>query len=507
MKKIKRQSLFLILTTIIAIILCSTVSAAETNELVNLDSDEQQADSDSLFASISGDGRYVVFDSPSILAPGSSGNGDIFLRDRLTGTTITISVPNVGGTQNGGSYSPSISADGRYVVFGSTSFNLVSGDTNQAPDVFIWDRLSANNPITLISIPNAGGTAQGMSYDPSISADGRYVAFLSGADNLVSGDTNGLVDVFLWDRLTPSNPLILISIPNAGGQADGMSFKPSISSDGQYVTFASFADNLVFGDSANMDVFLWDRLAISNPLTLISIPNAGGIANGNSANPSISGDGRYVVFDSAANNLVSGDNNQNDIFIWDRLALSNSLTLISKPNAGGHANGNSYFPLISSNGRFVIFDSLAYNLVSGDSLLNMDVFIWDRLVTANPISLISLPNEGGEANGSSNSQSISADGRYIVFTSSASNLISLDSNENTDVFLRDRGPEGTSLPPADQSDNNGTPGDQSGSSPTDQMIQVSAASDNVGMQKTGIPLAWLILAILMLFGGLVTTRK
>ncbi len=206
------------------------------------------------------------------------------------------------------------------------------------------------------------------------SADGRYVAFASFASNLVPGDTNSLTDVFVHDRQTGKTTRA--SVDSAGGEANGISILPAISADGRFVTFTSFASNLVPGDTNSLtDVFVHDRQ--TGKTTKVSVDSAGGEANGISFNHVISADGRFVAFTSLASNLVPGDHNGlRDIFVHDR--QTGETTRVSVDSAGGEANGSSMFPAISADGRFVAFTSFAFNLVAGDHNGLRDVFVQDR---------------------------------------------------------------------------------------------------------------------------------
>ena len=222
-----------------------------------------QADGESSSPAISADGRFVAFVSfATNLVPGdSNGRGDVFVRDRLTQTTERVSVDSAGTEGNSGSDGPSISANGRFVVFWSDATNLVRGDTNGVADVFVRDRLTRTTErVSVDSAGNEGNGASGLHShsEYSISADGRFVAFVSSATNLVPGDTNGAADVFVHDRLTRTTERV--SVDSAGNEANSSSFDPVISADGRFVAFSSAATNLVPGDTNEQpDVFVRDR--------------------------------------------------------------------------------------------------------------------------------------------------------------------------------------------------------------------------------------------------------
>jgi len=219
---------------------------------------DAQADDWSDTPSISADGRFVAFesDAANLVAGDTNGAPDIFIRDRVAGTTRRVSIGSRGAQADGGSWYPSISAGGRFVAFASYATNLVAGDTNEATDIFIRDRVARETERVSIGIADA--QADGNSWYPSISAGGRFVAFESVAANLVAGDTNGAADIFIRDRAKRETERVSIGIADA--QADGGSGSPSISAGGRHVAFASWATNLVAGDTnGHFDVFLRAR--------------------------------------------------------------------------------------------------------------------------------------------------------------------------------------------------------------------------------------------------------
>jgi murein DD-endopeptidase MepM/ murein hydrolase activator NlpD len=400
----------------------------------SLDSSGAQGNSDSSYASISADGRYVAFTSlASNLANGDTNdNYDVFVRDTQTNTTQCVSVNLSGAPGNGPSYSTAISADGRYIAFASSASNLINGDMNGAQDIFVRDMQT--NTTQLVSRDSNGVQASGISYGQSISADGRYVAFASSASNLVSGDTNGARDVFLRD--TQMNTTIRVSVDSTGAQGNsnsaGYSYITSISANGRYVVFESLASNLVSGDTNGMDdVFVRDTQM--NTTTRISVASSGTQGNSGSSYASISADGRYVAFDSYASNLVSGDTNGvRDIFL--RNTQTNITTRVSLNSSGEQGiNYSSSYPSISTDGRYVAFQSGAGNLVSGDTNGVDDVLLRDT--QANTTVRVSVDSSGAQGNWRSGAPSISNDGRYIAFESDASNLVSGDTNAASDIFV------------------------------------------------------------------------
>ena len=392
----------------------------------------QRANGRSDDPAISADGRFVAFASggSNLVAGDTNHRFDVFVRDRKVQVTRRVSVGPGGQQANGRSDDPAISADGRFVAFVSPASNLVAGDTNNAEDVFVRDR--AAQLTRRVSVGPAGQQANGRSFEPAISADGRFVVFASGASNLVAGDTNNAEDVFVRDRRAQLTRRV--SVGPGGQQANSISVVPVISADGRFVAFQSFASNLVAGDTntAN-DVFVRDRVA--QVTRRVSVGPGGQQTNRDSSFAAISAHGRFVAFVSPASNLVAGDtNNVEDVFVRDRRA---QLTRrVSVGPAGQQANGISFYPVISAHGRFVAFNSEAPNLVAGDTNGTDDVFVRDR--RAQVTRRVSVGPAGQQANSSSIGQAISAHGRFVAFVSSASNLVPGDTNNATDVFVRDR---------------------------------------------------------------------
>ncbi|MEG4087977.1 calcium-binding protein [Microcoleus sp. Pol12B4] len=404
---------------------------------VSVDSAGNQGNQSSIFLgspSISPDGRFVAFVSAaSNLVPGdTNASDDIFVRDTLANTTIRVSVDSAGNQGNMDSSTASISAGGRFVAFYSKATNLVPKDTNADSDVFVRDMLA--NTTTRVSVDSVGNQADDLSLGASISADGRFVAFLSFASNLVPGDTNNNSDIFVRDLLT--NTITRVSVDSAGNQANSDSLYFSISADGRFVAFHSSASNLVPGDTNNRsDIFVRDTLA--NTTTRVSVDSAGNQANGTSDTLSMSADGRFVAFSSFATNLVpGGTNNTNDIFVRDTLA--NTTARISVDSAGNQANG-TFGPniSISPDGRFVAFESTASNLVPGDTNNDRDIFVRDLLT--NTTTRVSVDSAGNQGNNGSFAPSISANGRRVAFDSAASNFVPGDTNNIPDVFVFDMG--------------------------------------------------------------------
>lgn len=327
---------------------------------------------------ISADGKWTAFvDESDNLVTGDSGWGrDVFLHELSSGITTRVSVDSFGVAGDDRSEGVAISADGRYVVFHSRATNLVAGDTNGVEDIFLHDRIAGTTE--RISNGLFGAESDGVSTRPCISPDGRFIAYGSGATNLVANDLNGYGDAFLFDRL--SGETALISTSSAGVQGDSYSTPDAISADARYVVFRGTASNLITGTpTSGYHVFLRDvKLGLT---TFISMNSAGVPANNLCLESSVSTTGRFVMFESFADNLVVGDNNDKpDVFLHDR--ETGETTMISVNNLGAYGNKASYAPQMSSNGRYIIFYSYSWNLVPNDTNGRIDVFLRDREATA-----------------------------------------------------------------------------------------------------------------------------
>jgi len=377
---------------------------------------------------ISANGRYVVFESGGTnFVPGdTNGWTDIFVRDTLIGTTTRVSVDSSGSQANGSSDVPTISDDGRYIAFLSGASNLVIGDTNNWQDIFIRDTLTGTT--TRVSVDSNGTQANSVSYTPKISANGRYVVFLSFATNLVGSDTNGWGQIFFHD--TQTHATSLASADSNGTPGNSHSATPRISSDGRYVAFQSNATNLVTGGTSGVSqIFVRDTM--TNTTTCVSVGSNGLQGDSESTVVGISGDGRCIVFQSDATNLVTGDTNGlSDIFVRD--TLTNTNTRVSVDSTGVQGNSYSTHPTISADGRYIVFVSNATNLVAGDTNGVLDIFVRDTLT--NTTTLVSVNGSGLQSNGISEWPAISGDGKYVTFHSDATNLVPGDTNAVQDVF-------------------------------------------------------------------------
>jgi uncharacterized membrane protein len=432
MRRYARLGLLAAVAAVLLLIGGAAGASPDLTALVSLNSNGIQGSSDSLYPCISTDGRYVAFTSyaTNLVENDTNATSDIFVRDREAWATTRVSVKTDGTQGNDASSNCAISADGRYVAFESYATNLVDNDTNGKRDVFVHDRQTGTT--TRVSVKSDGSEANARSEQSAISGDGRYVAFQSQASNLVDGDTNGLQDVFVHDR--QDGATTRASVRSDGTQGNDASEFPAISADGRYVAFDSLASNLVDGDTnGKLDIFVHDRQ--TGATTRASVKSDGSQGNGPSYYPSISDDGRYVAFDSRASNLVDGDSNgASDVFVHDR--QTGATTRVSVKTDGSEGNNDSDRSTISADGRFVAFASYATNLVEGDTNATKDIFLHDRQAAVT--SRVSVDSGGIQGNSYSDYPAISADGRYVVFHSAASNLVSGDTNGRPDVFVLDR---------------------------------------------------------------------
>ena len=422
--------------------------AGTCTELISVSETGGGANDRCLLPATNADASVIAFKSAAsnLVAATLNGNVNVFVRDRLKGVTERIPArPDTGTEPNGDSFPPALDADGLGVAFGSEAFNLVRGDLNQSPDVFLYFRnpTPAIEDLTLVPQTSGRGAGGGGAADlpPSLSADGQVVAFTSTADDLVPNDNNGFSDVFVNTQGVNE----LISVATVGGHAGesanaGSSGGAVNAADGCLVAFYSDATNLVAGDTNEArDAFVRDRCY--GTTERVSVSTAGEQANGPSGAsaelPAISADGNVVAFASDAPNLDGGDSNGfTDVFVRDR-ALQTTV-LVSRNINGEVGNGNSNWPSLSADGRFVAFRSAASNLVPGDTNGKTDIFVVDLLVpaaSAGRIQRVSVGNAGNEANGDSTAPQIAANGVTVVFQSDASNLVANDPNGDlTDIF-------------------------------------------------------------------------
>ena len=369
--------------------------------------------------SMNSDGSLVTFVSLSTNFVTGVNGSQIYLHNRQTNQIEVISRDSDTTAVNKGdgvSSDPAISADGRFVAFVSQSTNLVAGVNGQ--QVYLRDRQTGQS--TLISKSSSGVTSNGgVNSSPAISSDGRYIAFVSVATNL--GVAGGNQQIYLHDRVTGITSLI--SKDNNVVPGDGTSATPAINADGRYIAFASVSTNLGTA-GGNQQIYIHDRLTgVNGTTSLISKDSGGTAGNGNSSTPSVSGDGRFLAFVSGATNIVTGFSGQ-QVYVHDRNTGANGTnSLISRDNSGtpNAGNQNSSAPSISSDGRYVAFTSLATNLETGVS--GQQIYRHDR--NGPTTNLVSRDNTGSlvEGNGSSDTPSISGNGGFVAFASQATNFV------------------------------------------------------------------------------------
>lgn len=322
-------------------------------------------------AAIAADGLKVAFSHAdgTLVAADTNGVPDVFVRllPRHGGQRTVLASVGVGGVPaDDASWGPSISTNGRYLVFSSDATNLVAGDTNGRTDVFVRDLVRKTT--RRVSITTGGDEADDDSQDGSISPDGRYIAFSSRAA-LVPEDTNALKDIYLHDRI--GHTTVLITTGAGGHGADGASIQPFLSGDGRYVVFLSNATDLGPGDTNGLtDVYRYDR---TNDRAILVSTTGSGSGNAAAVWPRVSASGRLVSFSSAASDLVPDDmNGVPDVFVRD--VRERTTTLVSVAT-DGPANGPSEIAAISGDGRSVAFGSEATDLTAGDTNAVGDVFL------------------------------------------------------------------------------------------------------------------------------------
>ena len=412
----------------------------------NLSTGGAEADGSTFGAALSASGRFAAFTSAatSLVRGDRNGMTDVFVRDLVRRRTSRASISSSGAESDGHSKKPSISADGSVVAFPSSATNLVPGDRNGVTDVFVRDRAAG---LTMRMSAGSEGESDALSLAALVSANGRTIVFSSNASNLVPGDDNGTMDVFVRDRV--ARRISRVSVGPFGESAN-RSEASSIDALGRIVAFRSYATNLVYGDwNGKADVFVFDRR--TGLTERVNVSSTGDEARAATFRGVVSGDGRFVGFRSRATNLVPGDTNEAlDAFVHDR--WTGVTRRISVASDGEEANARGFDrstrrnlfmsrPFLSADGRYAAFTSRASNLVPDDRNGVADVFVHDLLTGAT--SRVSVSAAGEEADAASFVSGISADGSVVAFTSNADNLVGGDTNGRRDVFVaRLRLPDG-----------------------------------------------------------------
>ena len=389
--------------------------------------------------SISADGREVAFASAAnnLTVPAvASTMTQIYTFDALTQTARLVSATASGTPADGPSSQPSLSADGRVLAFTSAASNLASAVAKKTTNVFVS---IAGAPPQLITVAVGGGATDGSSYQPVVSGDGRFVAFTSNADDLLAGDDNGKPDIFEYNLTNGTTRRV--STGAGGAQANGPSSNPSIDGDGRYVTFASTSSNLVGHQAKPLEqVYVHD--VASNRTAVVSLGH--GTTRQNAAVPapftqisSISADGRYVAFDSNATNLVRHSTNlHTNVYVRDRIRHRTSMASLS--NTGFAGSDDNFGPAISPDGHFVIFDSLSDDLAPGASP-GPNVYLRDLTsasTTTVDVSSNSRPRGPELRSGLLQQPVVARNGTIAVFESGADNLVGTASNGVENLYIR-----------------------------------------------------------------------
>lgn len=498
-----RRAILLVLAVVGSLLLATQARSQGPGRtfLASLSSDENQANRPSFQPSISADGPWVAFatDASNAVPGDTNGVDDVFVRDMNGTNTVRISLSTGGAQGNDDSNSPAISSDGRFVAFVSQADNLLGTcgefpcDINSGADVFVRDRdndgdglFDEDGAVTtrIVSVDDNGEAAFGTNNDPAISADGRFVAFVSNSSggDLDPANLNDNRDVFVRDRDTDVDGiydepgLVDTQLVSRSGGSEGNrdSLDPTISANGQLIAFSSTATNLdsVTTDTNGVsDIYLRDRAAPST--TRVSLSTTEGQANGGSVQPSIDAFGRYVAFASDATNMLTtpdANGTVTDVFVRDRDAdldgifgepgAGSSTGLASVASNGVQGNGRSFDPDITADGRYIAFVSSASNLRRGDTNRAQDIYVRDQLVVKQNgvpgrTNRVSVSSEGDETppRSISNDPVVSDSGQFVAFVSNATNLLDpkdnnddnicdtgCDANASADVFVRDRQP-------------------------------------------------------------------
>ncbi|MBL9139076.1 MAG: S8 family serine peptidase [Verrucomicrobiales bacterium] len=385
--------------------------------------------------SISADGRWVAFESEATnwVAGGKERFKDVFLKDLTTGELRRVSQTPAGVGGAGHSSRPSVSADGRWVAFASAAPNLVAGDNNSRRDIFLWNR--DTGALELISVRNGGGgPGNGDCDQPEVSAEGDVVSFVSDASNLVANDTNGKRDVFVRVRSLATTRRA--SVGPGGVQANGPSEAPRLSANGQFVAFQSMASNLMPDDRIGAyDVFVY---RVADRTTEAVSVGTGGTPRGQAGSTvaAISGDGRWVLFQSYADNLDGEPlDGQMTLFVFDR--QERVLQRLPAPLSVFRPSHDAWVEDLSPDGRFVLFRSAEPAWLRDQGRGEEEMLVMDR--RSGFVMALAIGGDGSPANEPLSAGRLSADGRFVAVASEASNLRLADGNAALDVFRIDRG--------------------------------------------------------------------
>jgi TolB protein len=395
--------------------------------------------------SISADGRVIAFESRATnLSPADSTSRlDVYVRDERLGVTTLVSRASGANGAKANGYrpgSPAVSADGHVVAFMSNATNLSPSDNERGLDVYVRDLDSDATILVSRASGPLGVKADQVSGRPSISKDGRYVAFLSSAQNLGAPVQPGVASVYVRDLELHTTTLVSRASGAGGAPADASSADPVISDDGRHVAFASNATNLSTAatDPAVRAIYVRDLQTGTTTLASRAAGAIGAVANGGSKPHDISADGRRVVFTSSATNLDPADSDADvrDVYVSDLSA--NITTLVSRASgkAGGKGDGHSDVPAISADGRAVAFTTTATNLTGADRDPVSDVYVRDLQASTTTLASRASGAAGAKGNSASLIPDVSSDGRSVAFHSRATNLKPGDTDDLADVFVR-----------------------------------------------------------------------
>jgi Tol biopolymer transport system component len=342
------------------------------------------------------------------------------------GMTVPAVPPSGGSAPNDSCTAANFSASGRTMAFISRASNLLPEDTDKIRDVVVSSLKTGH--ATLASVSTAGVKADADCDDPMLDRAGKRVVFSSLADNLVDGDLNGLQDVFVRDL--KHHTTLRVSVASDGTEGDERSVQPVISGNGEVVAFTSQADNLVPDDTnGSSDVFVHDQR--TGVTRRVSLAADGTQADGMSFSPALSASGRFVAFLSTATNLVPGLAPTN-VNVYVRDLKTGTLKLVSAAPDGAPGDLDSLDVTLSANGRRVAFTSAASNLVEADGHLGWDIFVRD--MKKGVTMLVTRGQDGAAADADSRQATISRSGKWLAFTSDATNLVGDDTNGFTDIF-------------------------------------------------------------------------
>ncbi|MBL8844089.1 MAG: PD40 domain-containing protein [Planctomycetes bacterium] len=409
---------------------------AQSVERLSVASDGTPGNAPSDEVSLSDDGALAAFasDATNLVAGDTNGATDIFLRDRVAGTTRRVSVSSSGVQANGASHSPRLSGDGRFVAFTSAASNLVTGDTANRIDVFLHE--IATGVTTRLSRSTANLQANGDCFEPAISFDGRYVAFASNANNLAANDTNSTRDIFLRD--TQLNTTRRVSVTASGGEGNNESEHAALTRDGKYVAFQTGSFNL---DPADLDGVrdIYRKDISGGALTLVSLDAAGKKGNWDSIRPTLSDDGRFIAFESQSDVWLPGDSfGTPELFVKD--LQTGSLTCWSVDSDGTlppRGNALSHRPTLSSDGLTLAFASSSHALVEGDSNGADDVFCRNAMLQLTTRQSVDAAFDEADLGSSGAIVALTGDARFVAYASDATDLLA-GGAATRHVYLRER---------------------------------------------------------------------